>query len=58
MKGELEKYAVDFKGYEKPKDFAVVTEDFTTDNGMLTPTLKLKRRNVLAKYEGKLDALY
>jgi long-chain acyl-CoA synthetase len=58
IRAEIEKYGVDFKGYEKPKDFTVVTEDFTTDNGMLTPTLKLKRRNVLAKYEGDLDALY
>ena len=58
MKDELDKYGSDFKGYEKPKDFVVVAEDFTTDNGMLTPTLKLKRRNVLAKYEQELDALY
>jgi long-chain acyl-CoA synthetase len=58
LKDELEKYGSEFKGYEKPKDFVVVAEDFTTDNGMLTPTLKLKRRNVLAKYEQELDALY
>ena len=58
MKEELDKYGSDFKGYEKPKDFVVVAEDFTTDNGMLTPTLKLKRRNVLAKYEQDLNALY
>ena len=31
-------------------------EVFATDNGLLTPTLKLKRRNVLAKYEAQLDA--
>jgi long-chain acyl-CoA synthetase len=58
LKQELDKYGSDFKGYEKPRDFVVVSEDFTTDNGMLTPTLKLKRRNVLAKYEQALDALY
>ena len=29
-----------------------------TDNGMLTPTLKLKRRNVLAKYGDDLEGLY
>ena len=27
-------------------------------NDMLTPTLKLKRRNVMTKYEADLDALY
>jgi long-chain acyl-CoA synthetase len=56
--GELEKYGKEFKGFEKPKDFVLITDDFTTENDMLTPTLKLKRRNVLARYEKDLDALY
>ncbi|MBI3200342.1 MAG: long-chain fatty acid--CoA ligase [Myxococcales bacterium] len=55
---ELKKYAKSFKGFERPEKFVLTSEDFTTDNGMLTPTLKLKRRNVLQKYEGALDALY
>jgi hypothetical protein len=33
-------------------------EPLTTDNGMLTPTLKVKRRNVVRKYEERLRALY
>jgi len=56
--GELDKYGANFKGFERPKKFAITEEDFTTDNDMLTPTLKLKRRSVLARYEGDLDALY
>ena len=55
---ELHKHTTTFKGYEKPRKFAIVTEDFTTDNGMLTPTLKLKRRNVLKRYQDQLDALF
>lgn len=55
---ELKKYAKGFKGFERPEKFVLTSEDFTTDNGMLTPTLKLKRRNVLQKYEPALDALY
>lgn len=47
-----------FKGYERPKNFAIADEDFTTENGMLTPTMKLKRRNVLAVYQERIDALY
>lgn len=58
IRGEIGKYAAHFKGFEKPKDFVLASEDFTTENGMLTPTLKLKRRNVLAKYESQLEALY
>ncbi|MEB2313512.1 MAG: long-chain fatty acid--CoA ligase [Sorangiineae bacterium] len=58
IKQELETRSKGFKGFERPQKFMLVTEDFTTDNGMLTPTLKLKRRNVLAKYEADLDRLY
>ncbi len=46
------------KGYERVQDFVLSLEDFTTDNGMLTPTLKLKRRSVLERYGPDLDALY
>ena len=58
LAGELEKFSGAFKGYEKPRALSITTEDFTTENGMLTPSLKLKRRNVLAKYEDQLEALY
>ena len=40
------------------QNFIIALEDFTTDNGMLTPTLKLKRRAVLERYGSDLDALY
>ncbi len=56
--GEIKKYGQSFKGYERPVKLLITLEDFTTDNGMLTPTMKLKRRNVLAKYEAELEALY
>jgi len=55
---EVKKHSGSFKGYERPQKFVLVSEDFTTDNGMLTPTLKLKRRSVLARYEKQLEALY
>jgi long-chain acyl-CoA synthetase len=58
LMAEIKKYGQSFKGYERPVKLLVTLEDFTTDNGMLTPTLKLKRRNVLAKYEPGLEALY
>jgi long-chain acyl-CoA synthetase len=55
---EVKKFSEKFKGFESVQDFALISEDFTTDNGMLTPSLKLKRRNVLEKYAPMLDALY
>jgi long-chain acyl-CoA synthetase len=47
-----------FGGYEIPQKFLYVTEDFSVDNGMLTQTLKLKRRNVMERYGERLRALY
>ena len=55
---ELETFASEFKGYERPRNFAILSEDFTTENGMLTPTLKLKRREVLKVHSERLNALY
>ncbi len=55
---ELDARCASFKGYEKPKTFTLVEEDFTTDNGLLTPTMKLKRRNVMEKYGDALTSLY
>jgi len=58
LQTELDHYGENFKGYERPKKIAVTTEDFTTDNGQLTHSLKIKRRVVLALYQARLDALY
>ena len=58
FKSELEKYMADFKGFEAVKEFAIIGEDFTTENGMLTPSLKVKRRKVVEVYQAVIDALY
>ncbi len=59
VKAELDAHSkTSFKGYEKPAAFILTLEDFTTDNGLLTPTLKLKRNKVLEKYGAQLEALY
>jgi long-chain acyl-CoA synthetase len=55
---EVEKYGAAFKGFESVKDFALITQDFTTENGMLTPSLKLKRRKVIEVFGPTLEALY
>ena len=55
---EIEKYGAAFKGFESIQDFALIGEDFTTDNGMLTPSMKLKRRKVIETHGALLEALY
>lgn len=55
---EIDRLSKEFRGYEKVKKIALVAEDFTQENGMLTPTLKLKRRAVLAKWGAEIARLY
>jgi long-chain acyl-CoA synthetase len=44
--------------YETIKRFAVLDEDFSIENGLLTPTLKMKRRLIVQRYSQVIDALY
>ena len=43
---------------EKVKKFILIKQEFTIDNGMLTPTLKLRRKKILEKYKEELEKLY
>ena len=43
---------------EKVKKFKLIKEEFTIENGMLTPTLKLKRKKILEKFKENLEELY
>ncbi|HXO03319.1 MAG TPA: long-chain fatty acid--CoA ligase [Stellaceae bacterium] len=43
---------------ERVRRFVIAREPFTTANGQLTPTLKIKRHIVRAAYGDALDALY
>lgn len=58
VKSEVDKFSQSFKGFEKIKKITLTAEDFTTQNGMLTPSLKLKRRVAWAKYGPQVEALY
>ncbi|HET6340494.1 MAG TPA: long-chain fatty acid--CoA ligase [Polyangiales bacterium] len=58
VRREIDAHSKEWKGYEQVREFVLDHDAFTTDNDMLTPTFKLKRRNVTQKYLAKLDALY
>ncbi|MFY0528018.1 AMP-dependent synthetase/ligase [Archangium gephyra] len=55
---QINEFCKQAKGYEKPQRFLLISEDFSTANDMLTPSLKLKRRNVLAKFGEAVEELY
>jgi len=43
---------------EKIKNFILIHDEFTIDNGMLTPTLKLKRKVIMKNYLKQIENLY
>ena|GEM_PF-2104408 len=47
-----------YGGYEIPRKFIYLSENFTLENGMLTQTMKVKRRVVLEKYKEEIEAQY
>jgi long-chain acyl-CoA synthetase len=47
-----------FESHEKIKQFRLVAEEFTEDNGLLTPTMKKKRRDIIDRYEDRVTDIY
>ena len=43
---------------EKIKKFHLISESFSIENGLLTPTMKVKRNKVIAKYKNILENFY
>ncbi|MFB6178346.1 MAG: long-chain fatty acid--CoA ligase [Halorientalis sp.] len=48
----------DFEKHERIKTFELVPLEWTPENDMLTSSMKLKRRNILEKFSGKVDRIY
>jgi len=55
---EVRALSRDFRSFERPKRIALCDEDFTVENGLLTPSLKPKRNEIVRRYQAKLDGLY
>ncbi|KAI0079971.1 acetyl-CoA synthetase-like protein [Panus rudis PR-1116 ss-1] len=57
---ELNKEAerVSLRGFERIKRIHITLEPFTVENGCLTPTLKIRRKDAYNKYKTELDGLY
>jgi long-chain acyl-CoA synthetase len=48
----------DFPGYAQVRKIRATLEPWTVENGLLTPTLKLRRTRVLEKFHAELDEMY
>ncbi len=48
----------EFPGYAQVRRVALLREPWTIENGLLTPTQKLKRLPIMREYAKRIDALY
>ena len=58
IKDEIEKINNNLSKIEKIKKYFLINEKFSIENGMLTPTLKLKRYKIIQKYKKDFESLY
>jgi len=58
IKQEIEKINKKLSKIENIKKFFIINEKFSIENGMLTPTLKLKRFKIIQKYKNSFEKLY
>ena len=58
IKVEIEKINKKLSKIENIKKYFLIDESFSIENGMLTPTLKLKRFKIIQKYKNNFENLY
>jgi long-chain acyl-CoA synthetase len=58
LSSEIERLTAPLAQYEKPKRFAVLSQDFSYASGELTYTMKLKRRVIEQHYQDVIARLY
>ena len=55
---EIAHYSREWKGFERVQKWALLEEDFSAANDMLTPKMSVKRRNVVKVYGNLIESLY
>ncbi|PIZ00472.1 hypothetical protein COY62_02390 [bacterium (Candidatus Howlettbacteria) CG_4_10_14_0_8_um_filter_40_9] len=55
---EISKVQKGLSHYEQVKKYILISESFTIENHLLTPTLKLRRHLILEKYKEEIEGLY
>ena len=55
---EIDALQKELASYERVRRFALLAEQFTVENGLMTPTLKVKRKEVESRYAQLIESLY
>ena len=58
LEKEIENINKNLTKIEKIKKYFITNENFTIENGMMTPTLKLKRFKIINSYKKEFENLY
>jgi len=58
IQGALDRANEHLSVIERVRRFALIADEFTVENEMLTPTLKVRRHIIKTKYENQLEGLY
>ncbi len=58
IKSHVDKVNSELASYETVKNFYLTKEDFSVDNGYLTPTFKIKRALVEKDFKAEIDKMY
>ena len=58
FKEEVERLNESFGKVEKVKKFELLTDEWSVDSGELTPTMKVKRKVVIEKYDALIESIY
>jgi long-chain acyl-CoA synthetase len=58
IKGEVNNFNQGFGSWEQIKKFVLLPKEFTIEGDELTPTLKFKRKKILAKYQKEYQDIY
>lgn len=58
FRSEVDRLTTNFAPYEQVKQFCLIPEPYTVENGLLTPTLKLRRRRIEERYHKEIESMY
>jgi long-chain acyl-CoA synthetase len=58
VEGEIEKANHGFEEYEQIKDFVLIADEWTEENGFMTPTMKKKRHEISEEYADEIESIY
>ncbi len=58
MRNHIAQVNAELSGFESLKKYAFTEDQWTIENGLLTPSMKVKRKKLIEKYKQELEALY